>query len=444
MSPLAIRNVQIAAWVSICAAFLLFLVFAIGGPWLAWSSVQTATVSPRATVRVRAGDVQFRRLGENLSFGEGQEASAGEGTSITPLGTGGSSAFVRFFDGSTAMLERHGTLTLDSVRRTRFTLGDVSRTIGLKLDPTTEGTTILRLGTTHDGFDGLGPASMTLKTPHATIVLGGSAHVILRVDAEVLRVLVSEGEASVTANALSIGPDSRGPNRVIVRRGERTEVRIGRLPLPATNDPIELLVNGDFASTTADLEAWHLVPGAESTTKNPPSAQRVVDNEGRASLRLRRSGAEGTPADIVLRSSFGTGFELGDARELEVVATLKIDEQSLPGGGDRGVEFPLILIMTFEDGGGDEHAWQVGFYAVPPNPDGGAFPGATVDALRDVEVPIGEWFEYRSGNLLEPTTPLALVNIARGARPSIIKRVEVKASGHDFDSSLDLIGLRWK
>lgn len=342
------------------------------------------------------------------------------------------------------MLERHGTLTLESVRKTRFALGDVSRNIGLRLDPKSDGATVLRLGTTHDDFDGLGPVNMTLETPHATLVLGGGTHVTLRVDADVLRVLVTEGEASVTAKAQSVGSDAPGPNRVVVRRGERTEVRRGQLPISPTDEPIELLVNGDFASNTGDHDQWHFVPGAESGIKSPPSADRVVDDTGRASLRMWRSGAEGTPADIVLRQTFATGFELNDVSELELVATFRIDEQSLPGGGDRGVEFPLILIMTFEDHGGDEHALQVGFYAVPPNPEGGAFPGATVDPLRDIEVPLGEWFEYRSGNLLEPRTRLALVNIARGARPAIIKRVEIKASGHDFDSQLDLISLRWR
>lgn len=444
LSPAAVRNVQIAAWISIGAAFVLFLVVAVGGPWLAWTSAQSATVSPRATVRVRAGDVQLRRLGESLSFGEGGEVSAGEGTSISPLGTGGSSAFVRFFDGSTAMLERHGTLTLESVRRTRFTLADESRSIRLRLDPSQESTTILRLGTTHDDFQGFGPANMTLETPHATVELGGGAHVTLRVDADVLRLLVNEGQASVTSKAPSIGPGGQGANRVTVLRGERTEVRMGQAPLPATDDPIELLANGDFASPGGGLEGWTIVPGAEGVTQSPPDARRVVDGEGRAALQFVRSGAEGTPADIVLRHTFGTGFELGEVRELELTATLRIDAQSLPGGGDRGVEFPLILIMTFEDEGNDEHTWQVGFYAVPPNPEGGAFPGAIVDSARDVQVPLSEWFRYRSGDLLDPAVPRAFTNVARGARPALLKRIEVKASGHDFESRLDSISLLWR
>ena len=444
LSPVVVRNLLITVWVTVAAAFALFLTVVFGGPLLIWTSAQTATVSPRASVRVRAGDVRLSRLGESLSFGDGGEAPAGEGTSITPLGTGGSSAFVRFFDGSTAMLEQHGTLTLETMRRTRFSLGDASRAISMRLDPAPEGTTILRIGTTHDEYSGLGPSEMRLETPQATLLLGGGSHVTLRVDAEVLRVLVNEGQATVTATAPSVGDGESGQDRVIVSRGERTEVRLGRLPLPATDDPIELLVNGDFASTPGDLEAWQLVPSVEGDSVNRPNVERVVDDEGRASLRLERTGAEGSPSDIVLRHTFGAGFDLGEVRELELAATLRIDAQSLPGGGDRGVEFPLILILGFEDDGGDEHTWQVGFYAVPPDPEGGAFPGATVDTSRDIEVPLGEWAEYRSGNLLDPTTPLALINIARGARPASLERVEVKASGHDFDSRVDSISLRWK
>lgn len=447
LSPAAIRNVQIAAWIAIGSACLLFLLLVAGGPWLAWTAAQTATVSPRAAVRVRAGDVQFQRIGESLSVAEGRQASAGEGTSITPLGTGGSSAFVRFFDDSTAMLEQRGTLTLDEIRRNRFDLGDVTRRIVLRLTPAAEGTSILRLGTTPDGYDGLGPATMVLNTPHATLALAGGTHVIVRADADVLRVLVSEGQATLTAGARPAGPGEQAPARVIVRRGERTEIRMGQPPLPATDEPIDLLVNGDFASARGDHEGWQLIgggAGGQPSPPNPPSAVRVVDDERRAALRLWRIGGEGTPADIVLRQTFDNGFQLADVRELEVAATLRVDAQSLPGGGDRGVEFPLILILTFEDEGGTEHVWQVGFYAVPPNPEGGAFPGATVDPARDVQVPLDEWFDYSSGNLLDPSTPQSLVDVAGGGRPALIRRIEIKASGHDFDSRVDTLRLRWR
>jgi len=456
LSPAEVARVELAAWVVILGALAVFLTLVVGGPWLAIRTVRTATESPPASVTVRKGDVRLSRARESGSLAEGSSASAAEGTTLQPLGAGGSSAFVRFFDGSTAMLERFGSLSLLEMRRPRFGRDGDGRSIRLLLEPSPGGTAVLRLGTTFSGYRGYGPLEFRVETPVADVELAPETDAVLRLDPDELQILVIEGRAEVRGTAAVVArppdpaepaadPDRSGEDQpgVVVRAGARTSVRRGNLPEMPSAEPSELLTNGDFDLPPSPENGWQPLPAAVPLP-NPPAGVHQVTEDGRTILRLVREDSGGAPADLVYRHTIEGGFELEDVSQLSVEAVLRIDAQSLPGGGDRGEEFPLLIILTFADSDGDEFQWRVGFYAVAPDPESEAFAGAVIDPRRDKAAPLGEWVTFESGNLLDPARTGDLGATTINGFPAVLKRIEVKASGHDFDSSIDRLSLLWK
>jgi hypothetical protein len=72
---------------------------------------------------------------------------------------------------------------------------------------------------------------------------------------------------------------------------------------------------------------------------------------------------------------------------------------------------------------------------VPPDPTAEEFAGARVEP-RDVLVPLGEWYTFDSGELRDGRSPYA-----PGRQPIRLRRIELKASGHDFDTRIDSVSV---
>ena len=438
MSAGALRSVQWTAWAVLLIAFAVFLLLVLGGPYAAWRTAEAAREQPPAELRIRAGNANLQRRGERETLGEGDvEPAVLEGAEIRMLGAGGSKAFLRFFDESTLDLEGNGSLRIDQMQRPRFAFGSAPRRISLRLEPDEGGApALLRAGTKYLA-PGAEPTELEILTPRARVTLAPDTRVRLRAEGRDLRVWTDTGEARVEALDPDGGPlaEAGEAAALLVRAGERTRVREEGPPDPATSEPENLVANADFARPPARENGWQLLP----TSGEPaPRAEHEVEDGGRTVLRLRREGSEGRPGDLVLTHDLYE-LEIEDASYLSLEAVLRIDEQSLPGGGDRGEEFPLILTLVAETVDGTPFTIPIQLYAVPPDPEGERFQGAVVDESRDVLVPLGEWTRFESGNLRDGESPWA-----RGMVPSQLERLEIKASGHDFDSRLDSISLFWK
>lgn len=423
------RPIQLVAWVVLLASLAAFLVIVVGGPVLAWRMALDASVAEPASVLVRVGNVGLEHAGRRDILGEGNApATAREGARLTLLGAEGSSAFVRLFDGTAAMLERHGRLTLVTMRRPRFAFGSGPPRQALHLDGDGSGAT-LTVSTPYALLDA--PATLVdVTTPHARVRVAPDTRVRLSLDAGSLRLSVDVGEAWVTA---PLAPNTGSPATVHVARGERTVVPVGRIPSTATDALEELVSNGDFTVPPRRENGWMRVPPGDARPIAPPALTHGKDTDGRTFIRLRRTGAAKTPADIVLRQDLP--IDLRDATHLAVQVTLRIDAQSLPGGGDNAQEFPLILTLVADDANGDEFAIPMHFYAVPPDPTAAEFSGARVEE-RDIRVPLGAWYTFDSGELRDNASLYA-----PGRVPVRLRRLEIKASGHDFDTRIDRISV---
>jgi len=423
------RRIQLLAWGVLLAAFAAFLLIVVGGPALAWQLAKSASLVESATVRVRVGNLGVEQGDRRDILGQGDPPTAvREGARLALLGAEGSSAFIRLFDGTAAMLERHGRLELREMRRPRFPIADRPPEILLGLDDDGAGAT-LTVSTPYAAPDAAA-ARLQVDTPHARVRISPDARVRFSLDAGSLRLAVDVGEAWVTA---PLGEPVEHAVTVRVSRGERTSVPAGRIPSAATDALEDLVSNGDFTVPPRRENGWSRVPPGDARPIAPPALTHNADADGRTYIRLRRAGSSQTPADIVLGQALAV--DLHDATSLAVQATLRIDAQSLPGGGDNAQEFPLILTLVAEDAQGDEFTIPMRFYAVPPDPDASEFAGARVED-GDVLVPLGDWYTFDSGELRDGSSPFA-----PGRVPVRLRRLEIKASGHDFDTRLDQVSV---
>jgi hypothetical protein len=126
-----------------------------------------------------------------------------------------------------------------------------------------------------------------------------------------------------------------------------------------------------------------------------------------------------------------------EAEHLGVTADLRVLFQDLAGGGTRLTEFPVIVTLIATDANGDYVEWRSGFYARPPDP---ADPNSPVPGAPHQQVAEGEWYRFDSGNLLDPENPNGFARLGL-ARPARLTRVLVKASGHDYVSEVDNVGV---
>lgn len=435
------RRVQVLCWSVLLSAFAVFVALAVAVPWATWRWAHVATRRATADVRVTAGGLDRCLPSDCLpSLREDESWRAPERATLDLAGGGGAAAFLRFADGSTAQIERSARLRLARLRRPLFPWSGRRPTIGLELDVIGDGSARLSAGSRYyDGRPDQAP-DFWIDTPIARVALAPETHVQVRLDGDALRVAVEMGQATVSARDAAPAPPAAASPSVIVRRGERTVVERGGWPSAATDRPENLVRNADFDRPPDSADGWTAVPVAAGLVATPTLRHELTPG-GRTAMHFRRQAAQKTPADLVLAHDF-RNFDLADASWLSVAAVVRIDAQSLPGGGDRAEEFPLIVTLVVEDLAGDERRWFTGFYSLAPDPTGSEFAGARVVEGRDVQVAARDWVEFDSGNLLDATNLRGFAELA--TVPVRLKRLELKASGHDFDAWVDRIEVRWK
>ncbi|MCC7105117.1 MAG: hypothetical protein IT307_08245 [Chloroflexi bacterium] len=110
-------------------------------------------------------------------------------------------------------------------------------------------------------------------------------------------------------------------------------------------------------------------------------------------------------------------------RQIVLSGWIKINFQSLTGGGFRGSEYPLMLSVEYITENGGRPTWERGFYYGDPA-------GNPVDSpVEGQQLRQGEW-EHFSFDLR-----------SLGEQPSRITKVTVSASGWDFDAEVANVDL---
>jgi hypothetical protein len=419
------QRIQLVAWSVLLAAFAVFVTLAAGLPWLGLRYVQGATVSQHADVEARSGTVALEMAGDRalLDAGAGARRLA-EGAAVV-TGADPDRAFARFFDGSTVTAGPNTRLTLVGMRRPRFAGGPDGRVVRLRAEPVRpDSPAQLCAGTTW------GALTFDVHTPRGDVRVAPESRARLDLRPDGLRVTSLDGQVTLRG----------GGREVVLERDQRSEIGLSggpTAPVPAIEN---LLVNGDFRLSAGGWIFDRAPAPAQVDLPDPGDARNSLSADGRHVLHFERSGSAGSPADLWFTQRL-EGYPVSAASFLGISATLRVLGQSLAGGGSQGTEFPLILRLIGEGPGGEEVRWEAGFYVTDPEPDPET-PAEVLPLARapipPVEVERGAWTTFETGNLLATGNPYA---VRLPTRPVRLNRFEVKASGHDYESEIDSVGL---
>jgi hypothetical protein len=136
---------------------------------------------------------------------------------------------------------------------------------------------------------------------------------------------------------------------------------------------------------------------------------------------VRRETDDGTHSEVAIQQALDQ--DVRDYAELVVSADVRLDFQSLSGGGLLSSEFPVIVRLDYKDRWGSDKFWTHGFYH--QNQDG--YPIA-LDAWGQPSgelIPQGVWYPFESDNLFE---------LLGDNRPAYLTGLTVYASGWNYDS----------
>jgi hypothetical protein len=121
--------------------------------------------------------------------------------------------------------------------------------------------------------------------------------------------------------------------------------------------------------------------------------------------------------------------DVRDFQSLRVFAEVRLVNQSLPGGGQLGSEFPIMLRIDYRDTDNNDRSWYHGFYYVPP-PENYVLYSQPDNSNERIARLI--WYPYESENLLTSLGP---------TKPVFIKSIHIYASGWIYDAMVANISL---
>ena len=402
------NNPERVAWMVLSAAFVLFCLLITGIPLAVRSHVLNAMEDMDAQLQVIEGTVLVRRANGGQPIGVMASDGAFSLASGDEVITDDKSwATLDLFDRSHVTLYGNSRTQLAHTRVTRFRLSKRPNQITLNL---TGG--LMRVGV---ALPGERSTSFQVLTPHIAIELQEGSYRIEVANEETL-VTVVRGEAA-------IGEDEA---RILVPQGERTSVDLDGQPgepLPAARN---LITNGSFQQPMAS--GWFTNTVVLASSVNPPSIE-ITESGGRTAVRLvRREQDDGNHTEASIRQKLAQ--DVRDYLRLEVSLDIRLDFQSLSGGGQLSSEYPVIVRLDYKDRWGNDKFWTHGFYyqnrsGYPIAPDPWGRPSGE-------QIRRGVWYPYESGNLLE---------LLGDNRPMEVTGLTVYASGWNYDSLVSEIQL---
>jgi hypothetical protein len=248
-----------------------------------------------------------------------------------------------------------------------------------------------------------------VTTPNGTVNLGTGAFDLTADDKET-RVRVRSGVATV----------SSAGRRVELNAGERVNVLAGRPPEIPVSDTVNLIINGGFEKQLAPLwqEFAEVKPGFQ------PGKVELVEDDRRNAVRFSRRAEEDIPNRVMVTQTVNRDVERYDNLALRL--DLKVLYQSVPGGGEKDSEYPVMVDLNYTDIYGKDLHWYMGFYNLEL-PPGSPYPEPSGE-----RVPLGVWYTYESPNLFE---------LLEGTRPARINSLTIYANGHDYESLVSDVAL---
>ncbi len=402
------KNPERIAWIVLSVAFAVFCLLVTGTPLAIRSFLLNAMEDMDAQLQVIEGTVLVHRANGSQPIGVMASESAFTLSTGDEVITDDTSwATLDLFDRSHVTLYSNSRAELIHMQTPRFRVSKRSHQITLDLEGG-----LMRVGV---ALPGQRSTSFQVRTPHTTIELDEGSYRIEVANEETL-VTVVRGEAAV----------GQEPDRLLVPQGERISVDLNGQPgefLPAARN---LITNGNFQQPLQS--GWLTSTVVLAPSVNPPSIG-ITESGGRTAVSLvRHEQDDGNHTEAAIQQRLDQNVR--DFVRLEVSMDVRLNFQSLSGGGQLSSEFPVILRLDYKDRWGNDKFWTHGFYyqnraGYPIALDPWGRPSG--ELIRR-----GVWYPYESGNLLE---------LLGDNRPMDVTGLTVYASGWNYDSLISDIQL---
>jgi len=399
------RNPERLAWTMLLGAFIVFCALATGLPLGLRAYVLKATMAQDTQMQVIEGTVLVRKPNGGDPIGVTQAATLAPGDEV--ITDDMSWATLDLFDRSHLILYSDTNVELLETAARRFALSDRSNQITLNV---TGG--LVRVGV---ALPRERATDFRIVTPHTVILLEEGSYRI-EVNNQGTEVTVARGQAIV----------GRGGVRLGLSQGTRTLVGLEGVPsdpLPAAQNLVE---NGDFQEPPG--AAW-LTSTVVLDPDVPPPSVEIVEEGGRRAVHLVQLQArDGDHTEAAIEQKLSR--DVRDFVRLEVSFDVRLDLQSLSGGGLLSSEFPIIVRLDYKDRWGTDKFWTHGFYyqnqaSYPIALDPWGRPSGEL-------IPRAVWFPFESGNLLD---------LLGDNKPAQITGLTLYASGWNYESLVSEVQL---
>lgn len=409
------KNPERAAWIILILSFFTFCLFTVSIPLVIRAYLYNATDSYTSMLTSIRGTVLAKPYREEqpVPLTRGNSTALDELTIVFTDDT--SQATLALFEGSDVTLYNNTTIIIQKTQEPRFSVSPHSPEIRLEL---LKGR--IRVNVPESDANRF----FQVKSPHgqATLMPGSYA---IETDNTITRLTTRAGVAYVFAQE----------TRVTVAEGELSTITSGNPPSAATTAERNLLANGNFAMGLSN--AWQLNiyvptdPLTDTTTtlvtkdgnwltktdtlNGVTSTLQLVEEGGQSVLHFESEGANNVHSEASIEQLINKDVQ--DSRSLKINAQIRLEYQSLPGGGQLGTEFPIMIELNYRDTEGDDRTWHRGFY-YEPAPSNYILYNEPNNGSEGITRLL--WYPYESENIL-----LSLED----QKPAYIKSIRIYASG---------------
>ena len=229
-----------------------------------------------------------------------------------------------------------------------------------------------------------------------------------------VRASVRRGNASVRVAGY--------PGEVRLGANEQTIVPPNGPAGVPTPSRLDLVANGRFVGNDGRFSGWNSI-GTPGQVDGPFGKLALVPdtlrNEEIEALEISRGMNSVDHAITGLRQPLDVN--VAELASLTLSADIQVIEQNVPGGGDVGSEFPILVRINYYDPSGTIQNRVWGFYVVPPV--------SGVKPPNGSQVKAGEWFPFSVE--LRDLVP----------QPLRLESIDIYASGHGYRARITNVAI---
>ncbi len=421
------KNIERTAWLVLILSFLVFCALAVGIPLSVRAYLYNTTIAHSTKLTSIRGTVLEKPFDGSTPIPL-THGTSGEVNELTIISTDDTSqAVLTFFDNSVVTLYNSTTVILQRAREPRYGISPNAAELGVEVVQGRVRTTVSPVERNR---------TFWVKTPHGQVSMSpGSFAVEARND-----------ETQITARA-GVAQVSGYGKTVLLTEGQLTTIGVNVPPKDPTTAEQNLIVNGNF--NFGSHEAWQptvYVPADPLTgtqkaitidyknalSKFDPvnvvtSTLGIETVDGQIVLHFKSDGTNNVHTEASIEQIINKDVQ--DFRSLRINAQIRVNFQSLPGGGQLGTEYPVMIQLNYRDAKGNDRTWYRGFY-YEPAPSNYILYNQPENNNESVAKFL--WYPYESENLLD----------ALGEqKPVYIKSIRIYASGWIYDSMVTDIKL---